>query len=79
MKSSLRHTVPDPDAARRGLLVAYTQALVGHIQLAVDWRNGVARIGRVMVAPIMRGQGLAKSLPGSGIGTGILSSGNREN
>ncbi|MDX0114746.1 hypothetical protein GOC07_21265, partial [Sinorhizobium meliloti] len=23
VKSSLRHTVPDPDAARRGLLVAY--------------------------------------------------------
>lgn len=44
------------------MAVNATQALVGHIQLAVDWRNGVARIGRVMIAPTMRGQGLAKSL-----------------
>ncbi|KRB57031.1 acetyltransferase [Rhizobium sp. Root708] len=35
---------------------------VGHVQLALDWINGVARIGRVMVAPAMRGQGLAKPL-----------------
>ncbi|WP_286157185.1 GNAT family protein [Sinorhizobium sp. RAC02] len=36
-----------------------TQALVGHVQLALDWRNGVARIARVMIAPNSRGQGLA--------------------
>lgn len=42
--------------------VTVTQALAGHIQLALDCRNGVARIGRVMIAPNMRGQGLAGSL-----------------
>jgi RimJ/RimL family protein N-acetyltransferase len=39
-----------------------THALTGHIQLALDWRNGLARIGRVMIAPNMRGQGLAAPL-----------------
>lgn len=39
-----------------------TQALVGHLQLAVDWKNGVARVARVMIAPAMRGQGLAMLL-----------------
>ncbi|MGX5843637.1 GNAT family N-acetyltransferase [Mesorhizobium sp. ArgA1] len=33
--------------------------LVGHAQLVFDWRNGVARVRRVAIAPHMRGQGLA--------------------
>ena len=36
--------------------------LVGHAQLAYDWRNGSARIGRVAIAPAFRGRGLAKPL-----------------
>jgi RimJ/RimL family protein N-acetyltransferase len=36
--------------------------LVGHAQLAYDWRNGNARIGRVAIAPVHRGRGLAKPL-----------------
>lgn len=44
------------------MAVDRTQALVGHIQVALDWRNGVARIGRVMIAPQMRGKGLALPL-----------------
>ncbi len=36
--------------------------LVGHVQLAYDWRNGNARIGRFAVAPAFRGQGLAKPI-----------------
>ena len=44
-----------------------SQVLAGHIQLAMDWKNGVARIGRVMVAPKMRGQGLAKPLLAAGL------------
>ena len=33
--------------------------LVGHAQIALDWRNGNATLGRVAIAPDMRGQGLA--------------------
>jgi RimJ/RimL family protein N-acetyltransferase len=33
--------------------------IVGHGQLGFDWRNGVARLGRVAVAPSARGHGLA--------------------
>ena len=36
--------------------------LVGHAQLAYDWRNGSARIGRVAIAPAFRGRGLAKPM-----------------
>lgn len=32
---------------------------VGHAQLAYDWRDGNARLGRVAIAPAERGQGLA--------------------
>ena len=35
---------------------------VGHAQLAYDWRNGNARIGRVAIAPDHRGRGLAKPM-----------------
>lgn len=44
------------------MAVDRTHALAGHIQVALDWRNGVARIGRVMIAPEMRGKGLALPL-----------------
>jgi RimJ/RimL family protein N-acetyltransferase len=36
--------------------------LVGHIQLAFDWRNGNAVLGRVAIAPASRGQGLSNSM-----------------
>ena len=36
-----------------------SQTLIGHVQLAMDWKNGVARVGRVMIAPNSRGKGLA--------------------
>jgi RimJ/RimL family protein N-acetyltransferase len=36
--------------------------IVGHVQLAYDWRNGNARIGRFAVAPAFRGRGLAKPI-----------------
>jgi RimJ/RimL family protein N-acetyltransferase len=32
---------------------------IGHVQLAFDWRNGNATLGRVAVNPAMRGKGLA--------------------
>ena len=34
-------------------------AVVGHAQLAFDWRNGTARLGRVAIAPTLRGRKLA--------------------
>lgn len=49
------------------MAVNASQVIAGHIQLAVDWKNGVARIGRVIVAPTMRGQGLAKPLLEAGL------------
>ncbi len=33
--------------------------LVGHVQVVLDWDNGVGRLARVAIAPAMRGQGLA--------------------
>jgi RimJ/RimL family protein N-acetyltransferase len=33
-------------------------ALVGHVQVAFDWRHGVARLARVGIAPAARGRGL---------------------
>jgi RimJ/RimL family protein N-acetyltransferase len=36
--------------------------LIGHAQLALDWRNGTASIGRVAIAPERRGQGLARPM-----------------
>ena len=52
------HTEPPTRMCWMGVTVA----LAGHIQVALDWRNGVARIGRVMIAPNMRGQGVARPL-----------------
>lgn len=36
--------------------------LVGHVQLGWDWRNGIARVSRVAVAPHARGRGLAADM-----------------
>lgn len=36
--------------------------IIGHAQLAFDWRNGNARLGRVAVAPPARGQRLARPM-----------------
>lgn len=35
---------------------------VGHAQLAYDWHDGNARLGRVAIAPGARGQGLARPM-----------------
>ncbi|WP_425336326.1 GNAT family N-acetyltransferase [Sinorhizobium garamanticum] len=34
--------------------------VAGHAQVALDWQNGVARLSRVAVNPVFRGQGLAR-------------------
>ena len=48
--------------ARRCWMVCRNGAPVGHAQLAYEWHDGNARLGRVAVAPAMRGQGLARPL-----------------
>jgi RimJ/RimL family protein N-acetyltransferase len=40
----------------------HDDSTVGHAQLGFDWRNGVARLSRVAVAPEARGQGLASPM-----------------
>ncbi len=44
---------------RRCWMAHRDSELVGHAQIAFDWRNGNADIGRVAIAPRWRGQGLA--------------------
>lgn len=36
--------------------------IVGHVQLALDWRNGVGRPARVGIAPQARGRGFGSSM-----------------
>ena len=34
--------------------------LIGHAQVALDWRHGVARLSRIAISPSCRGQGLGE-------------------
>ena len=34
-------------------------SVIAHASVALDWRHGVARLGRVCIAPAYRGRGLA--------------------
>jgi RimJ/RimL family protein N-acetyltransferase len=61
MDAMLRLGETDPPERLCWMAVEDTD-LVGHAQLAYDWRNGNARIGRVAIAPRHRGRGLAKPL-----------------
>jgi RimJ/RimL family protein N-acetyltransferase len=47
---------------RRCWMVCRDSTPVGHAQLAYDWRDGNARLGRVAIAPAERGQGLARPM-----------------
>jgi RimJ/RimL family protein N-acetyltransferase len=51
----------DPPA-RLCWMAEHNEVLVGHAQLGFDWRNGIARLSRVAVAPFARGRGLAKPM-----------------
>lgn len=48
--------------SRRCWMVCRGDTPIGHAQLAYDWRDGNARLGRVAIAPAERGQGLARPL-----------------
>ena len=58
MQSMLEEGTSDPP--RRLCWMAENFGLwVGHVQLAFDWRNGNATLGRVIVNPEERGKGLS--------------------
>lgn len=40
-------------------MAVYETRIVGHVQLAFDWRNGNATLGRVAIAPAERGSHMA--------------------
>ena len=45
---------------RRRLWTGYSgERMIGHAQVALDWRHGVARLARVAIAPEARGERLA--------------------
>jgi RimJ/RimL family protein N-acetyltransferase len=48
--------------ARLCWMAAEDGAFVGHVQLAFDWRHGVARLARVGIAPAARGRGLGGAM-----------------
>lgn len=48
--------------ARRCWMACRDGASVGHAQLAYEWQDGNARLGRVAIAPEARGQKLARPL-----------------
>lgn len=48
--------------SRRCWMACRDGSAVGHAQLAYDWRDGNARLGRVAIAPAERGQGLARPM-----------------
>ncbi len=48
--------------ARRCWMACRDGSPVGHAQLAYEWGDGNARLGRVAIAPASRGQGLARPM-----------------
>jgi RimJ/RimL family protein N-acetyltransferase len=58
MQSMLDEGTSDPPR-RLCWMAAQDDRWIGHVQLAFDWRNGNATLGRVAIAPSSRGQGLA--------------------
>lgn len=48
--------------ARRSWMAEAEGRLVGHGQVAFEWQDGNARLGRILVAPQERGRGWAKPM-----------------
>ena len=57
----LEETAGSPPA-RLAWMARREDRTVGHAELGLDWVNGVARLGRVGLAPDARGKGLAKPM-----------------
>ncbi len=51
-----------PPARLCWMAVDVARTVVGHVQLAFDWKNSVARVARVIIAPEVRGMGQASAL-----------------
>jgi RimJ/RimL family protein N-acetyltransferase len=47
---------------RRCWMIVQGADITGHVQLALDWRHGVATLSRVALAPTWRGCGLAAAM-----------------
>jgi RimJ/RimL family protein N-acetyltransferase len=58
MNAMLEETRSSPPT-RQCWMALFENSLVGHAQLAFDWKNGNATLGRVAIAPEFRGQKLA--------------------
>ena len=58
LESMLRET-SGTKPARKCWMAELEGETVGHVQLAFDWRNGNATVGRVVIAPNHRGRRLA--------------------
>ena len=61
MDAMLREGLSQPPS-RRCWMACRDDTPVGHAQLAYEWRDGNARLGRVAIAPDARGQGLARPM-----------------
>ena len=55
MQAMLAGAASNPPT-RQCWMAAQAPLLIGHAQVAFDWRNGNATLGRVAVAPALRGQ-----------------------
>jgi RimJ/RimL family protein N-acetyltransferase len=58
MLDESRQTPPQ----RRCWMAYAGDVVIGHGQLAMDWRNGIARVSRFVIAPTARGQGWGRAL-----------------
>lgn len=61
MDAMLREGRSQPPS-RRCWMAYRDDTPVGHAQLAYEWRDGNARLGRIAIAPDARGQGLARPM-----------------
>nr|WP_313036830.1 GNAT family protein [Achromobacter ruhlandii] len=61
MDAMLREGQAQPPTRRCWMACRDGQS-IGHAQLAYDWRDGNARLGRVAIAPEARGLGLARPM-----------------
>ncbi|MCX5841387.1 MAG: GNAT family protein [Deltaproteobacteria bacterium] len=58
MEEMLRESCNNPPS-RKCWMIVEKEGIIGHSQLAFDWRNGNSTLGRVAVEPSHRGKGLA--------------------
>ena len=62
MQGMLAEGKTDPPGRLCRMAIDDRGALVGHVQIALDWVDGVGRLSRVAIAPDRRGKGHANAL-----------------